>query len=76
LYDVVDPKTARDDKPPAEVKFEARNLDAAVDPATAGLPSRMSTAMGADRSPGRGLAATYTGKAYQGERTADAALKE
>jgi len=37
LYDVIDPREARSDAPPAALRFEARRLAAGLDVATAGL---------------------------------------
>ncbi len=37
LYERLDPGNARDDSPPAEVRFEARTVGGGLDPATAGL---------------------------------------
>ncbi len=37
LYETLDPDNARDDTPPAEVRFEARTVARRLDPATAGL---------------------------------------
>ena len=37
LYDVIDPRDARSDAPPAALSFESRTLEAGLDAATAGL---------------------------------------